>query len=717
MTTTRRDFIRLALVGGSAFAIGWDVRAAGDDKTPFTPNGWIEIDPSGRVTLTVGKSEMGQGVRTSLAMIVAEELGADWASVTIRQASPGDAYQGLGTGGSWSVRGSWQRLRTAGAAAREMLVAAAAARLSVDATTLRTQDGAVIHDASGRRVPFGELVAAAAKQPVPQTPVLKPASAFTIIGRRTKRVDAPAIVSGKAIYGLDARVPDMHYATIVRPPVPGGTIRSFDATEAKKVAGVTHAVRVPSGVAVVGRDSWAALKGREALKIETDDGAHATFDTAAHVERLREGAKLDGVVLRRDGDVPAAFASAARTFSARYLYPFSAHAPVEPMNSTAHVSKGACEIWSPTQAPNDVQDRVARLLGLERNAVKVNVTLLGGGFGRRLWWDYDLEAVEVARATGKPVKLFWTRRDDMQHGYFQAASLHDLGAAVDANGTITAWRHKKVSTPHNARRQATPEQLRDPAFLRSGAAWGVFDLPYGVPAVDCSYVPLETHVPIGPWRAVFAPSSIFARECFLDEIAHALKKDPFQLRVDLLNGDQPLVAGEHTIDRRRARRVMEVLREKSQWDKPLPAGRARGVACSIYDGEIHVGYVAEISIRNNVVKVDRVVCAIDCGVVVNPLGVEGQVESGIIWGLSSALKGEITFAKGRVEQTSFGDFDVLRIHETPRIETHIIPSKGTEPFGVGEPTVPAIVPAVLNAVFAATGKRLRRIPIRPESLA
>jgi isoquinoline 1-oxidoreductase beta subunit len=552
--------------------------------------------------------------------------------------------------------------------------------------------------------------------PVPQNPTLKANDQFTIIGKRTKRVDAPAIVTGKAIYGLDARVPDMHYATIVRSPVLGGTITSFDDTAAKKISGVTHIVRVPSGIAVVARDSWAALKAREALKVVIDDGPHKDFDTAKHFARLSENAASEGVVLRKDGDVPAAFAAAARTLNARYLYPFYAHGPVEPMNCTAVVKDGACEIWSPTQAPNNVQDRVSKLLGIPLASVKVNVTLLGGGFGRRLGWDYDLEAVEVARATGKPVKLFWTRADDMQQGYFQAASLHDLSAAIDANGKISAWRHKKVSTPHNARGKATEQELRDPAYLRSGAAWGVFDLPYGVPAVETSYVPLTTHVPIGPWRAVFAPSSIFARECFLDEIAHSLKKDPFQLRVELLEGEDLLKAGELNIDRRRARRVMEVLREKSQWDKPLPAGRFRGVACSIYDGEIHVGYVAEVTVRDRKVNVERVVCAIDCGLVVNPLGVEGQVESGIVWGLSSALKGEITFENGRAQQSSFADFGVLRINETPRIETHILAS-GSEPFGVGEPTVPPIVPAVLNAVFAATGKRLRRIPIKPEDLA
>jgi isoquinoline 1-oxidoreductase subunit beta len=716
MTSTRRDFIRLALVSGSALAIGWDVRADDGEAAPFAPNGWIEIGRDDKVTLTIGKSEMGQGVRTSLPMILAEELGADWSRVAFRQASPGERYPGLGTGGSWSIRGSWKRLRMAGAAAREMLIGAAAARWSVEPAALRAQNGFVIHDASGRRARFGELVADAAKLPVPQTPALKSVDAFNIIGKRTRRIDGAAIVSGKAVYGMDARVPDMHYATIVPPPVFGGAIASFDDSAAKKIAGVANIVRVPSGIAIVARDSWAALKARQALKIVSDDGPHAGFSTEKHFARLSENAANEGVVLRRDGDVPAAFASAARTFNARYLYPFYAHAPVEPMNCTAVVKGDTCELWSPTQAPNDVQDRVAKLLNIPLANVKVNVTLLGGGFGRRLGWDYDLEAVEIARASGKPVKLFWTRADDMQRGYFQAASLHDLSAAVDANGNITAWRHKKVSTPHNARRQATPEQLRDPAFLRSGAAWGVFDLPYGVPAVDASYVPLDTHVPIGPWRAVFAPSSIFARECFLDEIAHALKKDPFQLRVDLLNGEDTLKAGDYNIDRRRARNVMKVLREKSQWDEPLPAGRFRGVACSIYDGEIHVGYVAEVRMRGNRVTVDRVVCAIDCGLVINPLGVEGQVESGIVWALSSALKGEITFENGRVQQSSFGDFDVLRINETPRIETYIVPSVA-EPFGVGEPTVPPIVPAVLNAVSAATGKRIRRIPIKPEDLA
>ena len=699
MRASRRDFLKLSLLSGCALTVGFRLEA--DDAAPFVPNAWIRIDPDGTVTLTAGKAEMGQGVRTSLAMILAEELDADWEKVKVVTGMPGHGVGSIGTGGSYSVRALWAPLRKAGATAREMLVAAAAAKLGVDAGSLRTEKGYVI--AGDRRLSYGELTADAAKQPVPTSPTLK--TEFTLLGKRTLRVDGDDIVSGRATYGLDVRLPGMLYASIERPPVIGGSVKSFDATRAKKIAGVIDVVQVSRGVAVIARDSWSALKGREALSVVFDDGGHGEWDSRDYIASLKEAASKDGIVTRHEGDSAAALASATKTIEADYTYPFYAHAPVEPMNTTAWIHDGTCEIWSPTQCAGDVQDHCSRLAGVP---AEVHVTLIGGGFGRRLGWDYALDAVEVAKKLEKPVQLFWTRADDMRHGFFQAPSVHRMKAALAADGKPLLWSHRKVSTYHNARRVVTPAQMQDPAYNR-GSSWGVYDVPYAIPAVDTSYVYVPTHIPIGPWRAVFAPSSVFARESFLDELAAAALRDPLQFRLDLLSGDD-FTAGDLTISRARLRRVLETVREKGKWGEKLPKGRGRGVACNVYDGVTHVAYVVDVRIDEEV-HVEKVVCVIDCGQVVNPNGIEQQVEGGVVWGLSSALKGAITIRKGIVEQQSYGDFDVLRLKETPAIETHILSGDRKEPFGVGEPTVAPIVPALVNAMFAATGKRVRTLPI------
>lgn len=707
--TTRRDFLKVSLLAGSALAVGFhfDDASAGEAK-PLQPNGWVRIDRDGTVTITVGKCEMGQGVRTSLPMILADELEADWSSVRLEQASPSAQFNRLGTGGSFSVQSMWMPLRQAGATAREMLLTAAAAHLSVDRTTLRAERGFVIHDASGRRVPFGELTTAAAALPVPAEVPLKKTSELRIVGTRTLRTDGPAIVTGKARYGLDARVRGMRYATILRPPVLGGTVKSFDATKAKAVKGVSDVVKVTAGVAVVADDTWAALQGRERLVVEFDAGANAEFSSEIHAQRMRAAGDEAGFTTRKDGD---AAATVAQRIEATYEYPFYAHAPVEPMNTLADFRGDSCEIWSPTQAPNAVQERVAAALGIPVESVKVHVTLIGGGFGRRLGWDYAIEAAEVSKAAGGgPVQVMWTRADDMKHGYFQAPSLHRMRGGLDGEGKLVSWSHKKVSSPHNARRKPTAEQLQDPIFFRN-ASWGVYDIPYDIASIETSYVPVDTPVPIGPWRAVYSPGSTFARESFFDELAHAAGADPIQFRLDHLGGADKVTAGELTIDRRRLRRVLEVLRAKSDWGKQMPKGSGRGMACNVYDGDTHVAYTAEVTVKDERVRVTRVVCVIDCGLIVNPEGIESQVEGGVIWSLSSALKSEITFRNGAAEQSSFADFEVLRIDETPKIEVHLIPSHGEVPYGIGEPTVPPMVPALVNAIFAATGKRVRKLPI------
>ncbi|HYC94060.1 MAG TPA: molybdopterin cofactor-binding domain-containing protein, partial [Thermoanaerobaculia bacterium] len=418
MTATRRDFLKLTTFGCSALALGFNAFP----EEPFAPNVWVRIGLNGLVTLTVGKVEMGQGVRTSLPMILAEELDADWERVQLVQGIPSAKMRGLGTGGSFSVRALWMPLRNAGAAAREMLVAAAAARLAVDAASLRTEKGFVIHDATRQRLSYGELSAAAAKLPVPSAPKLK--EKFTLVGKRTRRTDGPAIVSGKAEYGFDVRVPGMLYASLERPRTIGGTIKSFDAAKARQVPGVVSVVQVSRGIAVIARDSWAALRGREALEVEFDDGPHARWSSEAYTKSLFEAAAQEGISTRSAGDSKTILATAAKVLEADYVYPFYAHAPVEPMNTVAWVRDGACEIWSSTQAPHDVQERSAQLLGIAPEQVTVHTTLVGGGFGRRLGWDYALDAVEVAKTIDKPVQVFWTRADDMKHGFFQAPSVH-----------------------------------------------------------------------------------------------------------------------------------------------------------------------------------------------------------------------------------------------------------------------------------------------------
>ncbi len=709
---TRRDFLRTSAVAGGALVvgIGLDGRLlAAPTARAFGPNVWVRIEPSGKTFLTIGKQEMGQGVRTSLAMILAEELDADWTQVSLVQAQPGPDFKELGTGGSWSVGGSWKRLRLAGAAAREMLVAAAAARWGVAADACRTSNGTVT---SGARKPirYGELVADAAKLPVPAAPKLKPIADYKLVGSRVKRLDGPRIVDGTARYGIDVKVPGLLYASIERPPAAGVGVASIDDAAARAVAGVKGVVSFERGVAVVASGTWAAMKGRNALRVGWSAPSGRGFDSDEHWQNLEAAVAEPGVVTRKVGALPA-----AKGVAARYYYPFAAHAPVEPMNCVAHVKDGRCRIWVPTQAPNRVQGQVAEALGIAPEAVEVTPTLVGGGFGRRLNADYAVEAAQLARKLAAPVQVLWTRPDDMRHGHFQAASIHDMWGAVDGSRAI-GWRHKKVSSPHNLSGPPTKEDLADPVAYWQDSSWGAYDVPYAFPAIETSYVRVDAPVPIGPWRSVYSPSSTFARESFVDELAHAAGADPIAFRLAHLD-DQTVKIGSLSVDRRRLRRVLELVAEKSGWATPPPPGRFRGVACNVYDGETHVAYVVEVSVPPGRSPdqlpfiVHRVVCALDCGVIINPLGIEQQVDSGVCWGLSN-MKGEITFKAGRAEQGTYKDFAVARMSEAPSVEVHLVPSHGEQPFGIGEPTVPPLAPAVANALFAATGRRFRRLPIR-----
>ncbi|MBK5259629.1 MAG: xanthine dehydrogenase family protein molybdopterin-binding subunit [Thermoanaerobaculia bacterium] len=721
MRTDRRTFIQLCAATSGALVLGVDfAEAAEETAKPFEPNAWLRIEPDGRIVMKVGKSEMGQGVRTSLPMILAEELDVAVESIYIEQASPGPSFKGLGTGGSGSIMGQWMRLRPAGAAARAMLVAAAAERWGVSASTLQTSNGAVVDGPTKRRATYAELASDAAKQPVPEKPQLKDRKSYRIVGTSRKRTDGPDIVTGRARYGIDVRVPGMLYAVVARAPQWGSKVESFDATAAKKVSGVRHVLQIPNGVAVVADNTWAAMRGREALRVNWTVSPHASFDSVEHMKALERAIEKPALTIRKDAEGRAAFEKVKKTYEATYSYPFAAHAALEPLNCTVFVGEGKATVWSPTQTPNGVHAAATQVLGLPESAITVNVMLIGGGFGRRLGVDFDREALEIAKLVkGTPVQLVWSREDDMRHGYFQAASVHRLAAGFDDEERLVAWEHRKASTPHNARSVPTKDDKVNPETVR-GWAWGVYDMPYFIASAEMSYAVVDAPVPIGPWRAVFSPPSVFARECFIDEIAQETKRDPLKLRLTLLGADDPSVspifdvADEH-IDRRRLRKVLETVAEKSGWATPVAAGRARGIACNVFHTETYIAYVVEVSLKKAGAmpfRVERVVCALDCGVAVNPLGVAQQVESGVIWSLSN-MKSEITVRNGSVQQGFYTDFPVVMIDETPMsIETHIVASDDDRPHGLGEPAVCPFAPAVVNALSRLTGKRIRSLPVK-----
>ncbi len=719
MITSRRAFLKTAALSGASLVIGFDggrLLQAIDASVAgsFQPNGWVCINSDGTIILTIGKCEMGQGVRTSLAMILAEELEAEWTRIKLLQAKP-SADSDLGTGGSDSMASSWKPLRQAGAAAREMLITAAATRWKVDRGSCKAVDGAIEHSASGRRLDYGSLVADAAKVQLPENPPLKNATDFKIIGHRTARIDGPDIVSGKARYGVDVKVPGMLYASLERPPFLGAKVKNLREDNARAVSGVKSVIKLPRGIAVVANSTWSAIKGRTALAVEWSEPPKDAFDSDAHWKKLQTASRETGFVTREEKP-PSGTGAITKTIDATYYYPFYAHAPVETMNCVADVRGNRCTIWAPTQAPERLQKQVAQLLGIAPADVDVNITLIGGGFGRRLGVDYAVEAADISRAAKVPIQLLWSRADDMKQGHFQAASVHYLSAGFDDQGVPVAWKHTKAGSFHNIS-PLDPKEMRDAAWYQDWS-WGCYDVPYAFPAIQTAYVAVDLPVKHGPWRSVFAPSSVFARECFIDEVAQERGADPLAFRLEMLNGADVIKAGSTTVDRRRLRRVLETVRDKSGWNgASISQGCGRGVACNAYAGRTYIAYVVDVSVdRENNVHIERVVAAVDCGLVVNPVGVEQQMEGGIIWGISSALKGEITFHGGAAQQSTFADFGVARMRDAPAMEIHIVDSDARQPFGMCEPPVPPIVPAIANAIFAVTGTRIRRLPVRPEQL-
>lgn len=731
MSITRRAFLRDGSRAAAGLVLGFQLGArtaqAADASAEFAPNAYIRIGADNVVRLWATRSEMGEGVRTILPMVLADELGADWEKVVIEQAAMESRFKGirLRTSGSGSAAGTWRPLRKAAASAREMLISAAAEKWNVTADSCRAEQSSVIHVPTGRTFTFGELADAASRLPVPSAPKLKDRKDLRLVGTRIKRRDSKQIVTGAAIYGQDVRLPGMLHAVIARCPYLGGKLASFDPAPAMKVEGVMHVVPVKSGyatgVAVVGVNTWAAIKGREALKPVWDKGPNAGFDSDVFTQQMESALARDGYPLRREGDAPKALAASPKTMEALYQYPFQAHAPLETMNCTADVREGRCEIWVPTQAPEAAQKDAAALLGIPEDAVKVNVTLLGGGFGRRLQTDYVPEAVEISKAVGKPVQVMWTRDDDMKYGFFHPPKLERLRAALDDKGFPVAWLHRS-SGPHLSLLGPSAEEKKNANyFADDGMLWGSFDNPYNFAHHWADYVLVESPVPTGPWRAVMYPSTVFARESFLDEIAHQAKLDPIELRLRLLQPADVLDLKAVKINRARLIAVLKLVAEKSGWPAPprQEAGRlwGRGVACNVYDGSCYVAQVAEVSASKDLsdYKVHRIVSAIDCGLVLNPLGLEGQTESAIAWGMTPVLGGKINFKNGQAQEHSYADFKVPRMNQAPRVETYTIQGADA-PGGFGETAVPTVAPAIANAIFAATGKRMRRLPITAEKL-
>jgi len=721
MNPARRTFLKAGAAAGGGLAIGFYLPAAAAAAGPVKLNAYVKIGTDGKITVVCGQSEMGQGCHNALGMLVAEELEVDLNNVHVVQGGIDPAFSNpryigfkavggfQATGGSSSVRNVGVFARRAGAAARFMLVSAAAERFRVPVSECVAENGYVLHKASGRKLSYGSLASDAAKMVAPDDPVLKEPGQFKIIGKSTPRHDVALKVTGKPIFGIDVKRRGMLTATVAKCPVFGGSVRSFDAAQALKVKGVKKVVQIGSGVAVIADSFWAAKQGRDALQVTWDEGPMAKESTARMFGKWAELGKGDVAAERlKIGNAAAALASGAKRVDAVYEVPFLAHVCLEPMNATAHFKGDSVEIWAPTQAQSWNQHAVALATGLPHKAITIHTTYLGGGFGRRLENDFVLDAVEASRAAGNvPVKVIWTREDDMQHDFYRPASHNVMQAALGADGMPTAWRHRIVGASILNYFKTFGHFLRkdglDPTSVQGAADF----FPYNIPNVYVDYVNVNPGVPSGFWHSVGNSQNGFILESFVDEMAHAAGKDPVEYRRQLFT--KPETA--------RLRAVLDLAAEKAGWGKPLPAGVHRGVAahCAFTYGG-WCAQVAEVSVaKDGSVKVHRVVAAIDVGWVVNPDMVRYQIESGIFYGLTAALYGEITIKDGRVEQSNFHDYRIARMDEMPKVEVHILEGKGPQ-GGTGEPGTPPIAPAVCNAIFAATGKRIRKLPIKPEML-
>lgn len=723
MTTDRREFIRVSasaaggmLVTMAIPQIAFPRGERGQRAQPATLNAFVEIAPDGIVTIAAKNPEIGQGVKTSLPVLVAEELDADWRMVRVRQANL-DAKYGSGqfAGGSGAISSNWMPMRQLGASVRAMLIAEAARRWNVDSSTCATEPGVVVHRASGRRARYGDLAEGAARGPRPTNVTLKNPSEFRLIGKRTRTVDAHDIVIGKAVYGLDVQLPGMLYASIERGPM-GSTIASIDDAAARRMPGVRAVVRIPAaggplgvfeGVAVVADSTWAAMQARRQLAVTWSPAGTAASSRALLAE-MRRAVTQPGTELRRDGDPASALATATTKVDATYEVPFLAHAPMEPMNCTAWVQGDRCEIWAPTQNPDNVRMLASSMTGIQPDRIAVNIMRAGGGFGRRLEADYGGEAAFISKAVGAPVKSLWTREDDLQRDFFRPAGVHRLQGGLDASGKVVAWLHHLANPSRYGyahRPPAGSEVYRDdfPAnFLQN---------------YQVAYSYTDTPIPRGAWRSTVHSGNAFAVQSFVDELAYAARQDPLAFRLALLGEDRRIDYRDYggpTLDVARMRRVLELVAERSKWHERKP-GVARGIASHFTFGG-YAAHVVEVSRRGSGIRIDKVYAVVDCGTVVNLSGAEAQAQGGVLDGLGAALHGSITVEGGRVEQENFDDYRLLRMSEAPAVDVHFVPSTAS-PSGMGEIALPPAAPALANAVFALTGQRIRRLPLAPQLTA
>jgi isoquinoline 1-oxidoreductase beta subunit len=719
---TRRSFLKSSLaatgltIAVSATPLGYRLLKASqkDAMSGLNPNAWFAVTPDNMVTITLGASEMGQGTHTALAMIVADELEVDWNQVQVRQGGAREEYinpimHGQITVASAAVRGFYDILRKAGASGRAMLVKAAALQWNVQANECEAKNSVVKHKKSGRSLTYGQLCLGAAELQVPKDPPLKKESEFRYIGKSIPRLDIPEKVSGKAIFGIDFKVPDMHYAVLARPPAYGAKSISYDQKAAEAVKGVRKIIPTPHGIAVCASSLDAAWKGRQALNVKWDQGTHPWLDNASIEKSLTEDLDKPGSEAFKKGDVHKALSQASKKVKATYFVPFVAHATMEPINCTAHVQKDRCDVWVPTQGQTVAQIVASKVSGLPPEKVNIHTTYLGGGFGRRATPDFIVEAVIASKVLGKPVKVVWQREEDMKYDQYRPAMSHRIHAGLDKQDQLIGWSHKAVSG--SIMKDINPAAIKNGVDIMS--LWGLVDFPgspdnnrimYDMPNLYVEFLLSDLPIPVSPWRSVGNGPNAFVIESFIDELAHAAGKDPLEFRLNLLKNEM------------RPRRVLETVAEKAGWGKPLVRGNGRGIAQHTCFGT-SVAHVAEVTVneKDGALTVNRVVVAIDCGLAVAPLNIKTQIEGAVTMAVSTVLREEVKFANGGPSSANFDDYNPIRLSETPDIEVHIVKSNDAI-GGIGEPGVPPTAPAVANAVFNATGARVRRIPLTPESV-
>ncbi len=720
---TRRDFLKVAAVGGGLVLTislpGCKPKAGSAPAAgPIDPSVFVRINPDNSIVITVAKSEMGQGVRTSLAMLVAEELDADWNQVRVEQASFDPKYGEMGTGGSSSVLSNWKPMREAGAALRSLLVAAAAKEWGVDPKDCQTENSFVTHAVSGRRIHFGAVAEKAAALPLPKTVVLKPKADWKLLGKDRVSIISADVIHGKAVYGLDVKVPGMLYAAIERTPTFGGRVKSVDSAKALAVPGVKQVVEIPAladginihaGVAVVATNTWAALQGRRLLVVDWDQGPRAAESTESYQEFMTAAvARTGDETVNKQGDPDGILAKATQVFSQTFETPFLSHATMEPMNCTASVTGDQVEVWSPTQFPDWGAQALAAALKTDIKNVRVHVTLMGGGFGRRINPDFTVEAALLSQRIKQPVKVVWTREDDLTHDFYRPCSTHRIEASLGADGLPEAWRHR-ISTP-------SIDVFYGP---KPAPGWGPNEsdgsanMSYRIPNRSCEYTLLESGVPRGWWRAVSTTHGMFAVESMIDEIAEAAGKDPYEYRLGLIDKvwwQQPADSKTFPFNPERLKGVLQTAAAKAGWGRQLPPGHGRGISC----GFDHLGYAAEVfevSVIAGRLRIHRVVVAADSGPVLNPNGARSQLEGGVIQGLSAAIKERITITGGAVTQRNFDTYSMLRINEAPAVIEVYFVETDTHPTGFGEPAVPPVAAGLANAIYRATGTRVRTLPL------